>query len=80
MKKQMKFKKGIIGVAVIIIAAVVFFSTKSMNKVVAANNSCNNATELQQYYNLAYDWSNDDKKLILTTKHGSFRMIAISHP
>lgn len=80
MKKQMKFKKGIIGVAVIVIAAVVFFSAKSMNNVVAANNSCNNATELQQYYNLAYDWSNDDKKLILTTKHGSFRMIAISHP
>ncbi len=80
MKKQMRFKKGILGVAVIAIIAAIFFSTKSMNNVEAKEKTCTNAQELQSYYKVAYTWSDDDKSLIFSTKHGSFRIIGISHP
>ena len=80
MKKLMKYNKRIIGVAVIILAITVFFSGKLMNNVVAAGSKCNNASALQAYYKMAYDWSDDDKHLTFTVKNGVFRVVAINHP
>lgn len=80
MKKLMRFKKRIIGVVVLVLAITIFFSTRQMNNVSAAESSCNNAGELQAYYEVSYDWSDDDKYLVFQVKRGVFRVSYIDHP
>lgn len=80
MKKLMKSKKRIIGVAFIILVVGLFFSKQLMNQVDAAGSTCNNAQKLQEEFELAYDWSDNDKDLVFQARRGVFRIVAINHP
>lgn len=75
-----KSSRGIIGVLIVLVAITLFFSNKLMNNVAAASSKCNNLQELQSYYKLSYNWSDDDQYLIFSAKHGVFRIVDVDHP